>query len=158
MINILKGATNSFTLRFNDNVVGTQSNYLFEFQSIQSGHIFYCIPEDTSTDKDRYNLFCIHEISGTTYSESLTSSIPKIEFGYGGSYEWKVYEVEDYSLTPSSIILDSGKMTFFDGEYSDFFFDLEEDDVYIFIPTFSDIYTFDTNETKEVNVFENKDI
>lgn len=116
MITIISGTANSITLRLNDNLVGTSSNFLFELESVQSHEKFYFIPADISTTT-RFNSFDIFEASGTTHSNSLTASTPIITLSYGGSYNYTIYQTDNYTLATSSVILDQGKLLFENGEY-----------------------------------------
>jgi hypothetical protein len=121
MITINKGLTNSITIRANDNVTISNPQFLFEFTSVQSRETFLFIPIDLSTTT-RYNKFQMYEISGTLDFESLTASTPKVQLTYGGFYNYKVYQVSNYSLSASSVVLDEGKMLYDNGEYDSFAF------------------------------------
>lgn len=121
MIQITKGLTNSITIRANDNVTISNPIFLFEFTSVQSREEFLFTPANISTTT-RYNKFQVYEISGTGDSVSPTASTPKIELTYGGVYNYKVYQVYDYGLSASNIVLDEGKMIYDNGELESFFF------------------------------------
>ncbi len=122
MININSGATNSVSLRLQDKVVSETPIYLFEVKSIQSNEVIYFTAEDQSIS-NRFNLFRISEISGTTQSIALTQSIPKIRLKYGGSYNYTIYETENYNLEPTANILDWGKLIYKNSEWEDYFID-----------------------------------
>ena len=121
MININQGATNSIVLRLVDNITITDPIFLFELTCVQSNQVYLFTAQDQSTTS-RFNKFEIFEVGGTTYSVSLTQSIPQIELEYGGSYLYKVYQADTYDLEPTDVILDSGKAIFYNGEYQSFFF------------------------------------
>lgn len=121
MITITAGATNSFTLRLNDNVTIQNPIYLFEMQSVQSKQKFYFTAQDTSTTT-RYNQFTIYESNSATQSLALTASTPIIRLSYGGIYNYRVYQTNSYDLQPTSVILDYGKMLFQNGEYTTYAF------------------------------------
>lgn len=145
MINIFVGATNSFSLRLNDNLTIENPIFLFELTSVQSNEKFYFTAQDFSTTT-RFNNFKVYEVSNTNIPIALTASIPQIQLEYGGSYLYKVYQTDNYSLTPTDVILDSGIALFKNGEYQDFFFELNED--------FYKEYVFDEYETIEAFDFE----
>lgn len=121
MIKIIKGQTNSVTLRLNDNVTITNPIYVFEFTCVQSRELFYCTPLNISTTT-RYDQFNIYEITGTVESVSLTASTPKVALSYGGFYNYKIYQSSDYVLGTHSVVLDEGKMVYDSGELGSFFF------------------------------------
>jgi hypothetical protein len=121
MINISVGATNSFSLRLNDNLTINNPIFLFELTSVQSNEKFYFTAQDLSTTT-RFNSFKVYEVSNTSIPIALTASIPKIKLGYGGSYLYKVYQTTNYSLNPTDVVLDSGIAIFKNDEYEDFFF------------------------------------
>lgn len=123
MITIKEGELNRFMIRANDNIVGTGSNYLFEFECVQSREKFYFIPQNISNN-NRYMDFQVQEITGTTYSLAPTASTSQIYLTYGGQYKYRVFQQVDYSLTPDNYktVIDYGKAIFYNGEYQDFFF------------------------------------
>jgi hypothetical protein len=123
MITIKEGQLNQFMIRSNDNISATGSLFLFEFESIQSREKFYFIPQNLSTN-NRYMEFNVQEITGTTFSYSPTASTSRIFLTYGGQYNYKLYQHQDYSLTASTTdpVIDYGKGLFLNGEYQDFFF------------------------------------
>ena len=153
MITINSGSTNSVTLRLNENIVGDTPIFLFEFECVQSGGITYCIPTDQSTSS-KYNVFEIREISDTGLTQSLTASIPFIELEYGGYYNYRVYETDNYSLDPTDIILDYGKMVFINGEYNSFFFEISEDEFFNVFDEYEQESNFN-DEDKIFKVFDN---
>jgi hypothetical protein len=122
MITINSGTVSTVSLRLNDNVVGDSPLFLFEFTSVQSNQVYKIIPQDVSPT-ERYNQFNLYEITGVSGQNiSPTASTPLFELEYGGVYNYKVYEVDDYSMDPTEIILDEGKMVYKNGEYLNFFF------------------------------------
>lgn len=121
MITIKAGLTNSVTLRLNDNVTITNPIFLFELESVQSRQKFYFTAQDISTTT-RYNQFVIREITGTTFSQSPTASTPNVKLSYGGFYNYKVYQTNNYTLATSSVILDYGKALYQNGEYEAYAF------------------------------------
>ncbi len=129
MITINQGMTNSVVLRFSDNLTIANPIYVFEFQSLQSKELTYFTATDESLTS-RYNQFTIYEIGGTTQSLALTASIPQIQLTYGGYYNYRVFESNNYVLGTHSVVLDEGKMLFQNGEYETFFFDLNESSIW----------------------------
>jgi hypothetical protein len=121
MITIKSGTSSTIVLRLNDNVTIVQPIYLFELESVQSRELFYFTAQDKSTTS-RFNQFDILEITGTSYSASPTASTPRIQLTYGGVYNYKVYQKDNYILATSSVILDYGKALYQNGEYINYAF------------------------------------
>lgn len=116
MINIISGMTNSVVLRLNE----TAPIYLFEFKSVQSGEVFYFTAENISPSS-RFFECRILEITDTGLPVALTASTPQIKLTYGGSYNYTLWEANDYSLTPGGNILDKGKMLYKNDVWRDYF-------------------------------------
>jgi hypothetical protein len=138
MIIIRKDELNTFDLRLNDNVTINNPKFLFEFECVQSNEKFYVSPDDSSPSS-RYNRFQIYSTTG-----SPTGSTPAILFNYGGQYLYTVYQMSDYGLTPSNVILDSGKAMFYNGEYDEFFFFGLDDTIDYVFDDYVNNYSFES--------------
>jgi len=154
MIIINAGTVSNITLRLNDMTIGATPSFLFEFTSVQSNISTLFTAEDISPT-DRYNKFSIYEITGTFEGLNPTASTPRILLDYGGVYNYTVYEVANSDiLTPSDVILDEGKMIFKNGEYSNFFFDINDEDSQYIFDEYTALYNFDIDDDNTVAIFD----
>jgi hypothetical protein len=136
MINLKSGMTSSIALRFDK----ASDIYLFELKSIQERETYLFTAENLSPT-DRFFEFKIFEVSGTIEEIALTASIPKIKLNWQGSYNYKIYGVEDYNLEVNDNILDIGKLIFKKNiNYNLIPFDVGDDDIFgIFGPEEDDV-------------------
>ena len=87
----------------------TNVTYLFEFINSTDKQSYYCISEDLSNFKNRYNLFNITE----GVDDPLNGSLILGNYGY---YAYNVYEQQGTSLDPTGLnIVESGKMKLTNG-------------------------------------------
>lgn len=84
-------------------------NYLFEFINSTSLVKYYCISEDLSDFKERYNKFTIVE----GIDDPLNGSLILGEYGF---YRYNVYEQNGTSLDPTGLnVVEVGKMKLTNG-------------------------------------------
>jgi hypothetical protein len=146
MIQLKKGELNTIIMRLD-----TYNYYRFEFQSIQSGEVVKCIPQNQSTITN-YNKFELNvlEFSGST---SPTQSTPTIFLSYAGSWEYKIFGLTQSDLESDGKLLDTGLMNLVGPETESFFFEDELLDISVFTD-FADLYQFSFNDREVYAVFE----
>lgn len=105
MIVLLRGSINSnIALTLTENVTIQDPVFLFEFINESSGKKHYVVSSDTSTYKERYNLFTIEE----GVNDQLNG---KVVLGALGGYRYNVYEQATAQLDPTGLNkVESGKM------------------------------------------------
>ena len=84
---------------FEKEEVPVTDTFLFEFISNTSQESFFCVAQDLSTT-ERYNIFCITELSGSTNPLSGQTSLP-----LKGQYTYKIYQNPLSSLSPVGLNL-----------------------------------------------------
>ena len=105
-IQIAQNTTSSLTLTLKEKTTLALPIYLFQFRNVTEKVSYYCIMEDTSLYKDRYNEFVFTE--GTDLP-----LVGELILGAGGQYEYFVYEqTSSTNLDPtlSTGLVESGLM------------------------------------------------
>lgn len=104
MINIVKGATNSFGLTLTEELDTNYPDfyYLFKFENKMTLETKYFVSEDTSTIPYRINIFSIVEASSDA---NLYGPIPTLSL-QEGSWVYNAYQMDGAGLSPSSSNLD----------------------------------------------------
>jgi hypothetical protein len=147
MITIRKGELNTIIMRLKE-----FNYYKFEFKSIQSGDIVKCIPQNQSTISN-YNKFEIKDLDNSTATQSPTASIPEINLRYSGSWEYKIFGLENLDLDEEGILLDFGSTYVIGPETESFFFEEETINYPIFYDI-EDLYYFSFDDDVVNGVFE----
>lgn len=101
MIIIKQGQTNQIVVTLTEKKVTSTSIYLFEFVNQTSSDKFYCVSPDVSTSKNRYNEFCIEEMTDASGTTNPYDS--EILLALSGFYYYNVYENPSSLLSPSGL-------------------------------------------------------
>lgn len=97
MIQITKASVNNIALTLTEKCTLTNPNYLFVFQSDETRDSYKFIAADTSTFKERYNLFAITETDTNPDNLDGEVTLPLVGF-----YKYTVYEqASGTNLDPS---------------------------------------------------------
>lgn len=97
--------TSNIALTLNEKVTLSAPIFLFEFEKDMTLEKYYVISADTSTEKQRYNLFAITEGGNDPTNGDVT-------LGIEGFYKYTIYEqVSAVNLDPAGLtVVESGKM------------------------------------------------
>jgi len=110
MIHLNKSASTEFAVTLKEKTTLANPYYLFHFENDTSNANYYCIISDTSTQKQRYNLFTFTEGADVP----LTGELILTNSGY---YNYYIYEQDNNTnLDPDNAtgLVEQGKMRLFD--------------------------------------------
>jgi hypothetical protein len=102
LINIVRNSANLLALTLTER--GTETYYLFKFQSDNTEDVTYCVATDSSAFPDRFNKFTITE------QASPNNLNAEVEMTTEGQWRYFVYaNSSSYNLDPTGLLeLESG--------------------------------------------------
>jgi hypothetical protein len=109
MIHLNNSTSTEFAVTLYEKTTLTNPFYLFHFKNDTSFNDYYCIITDTSTQKQRFNLFSFTEGVNDALNGSLI-------LGKSGYYEYYIYEqtnATNLDPTLSTGLVEQGKMRLF---------------------------------------------
>jgi len=110
MIHLNKGTSTEFAVTLQEKTTLATPFYLFKFTNDTSKVDYFCIIADTSTQKQRFNLFSFTE----GVNDALNGSLILSGSGY---YDYYIYEQDNSTnLDPANAtgLVEQGKMRLFD--------------------------------------------
>ena len=110
MIHLNKGTSTEFAITLQEKTTLATPFYLFKFTNDTSKVDYFCIIADTSTQKQRFNLFSFTE----GVNDALNGSLILSGSGY---YDYYIYEQDNATnLDPANAtgLVEQGKMRLFD--------------------------------------------
>jgi hypothetical protein len=96
MIRITKGQANTVIVTTTEK--GSAAHYLFAFKNMTSNQTKYCIADDTSSFRDRYNAFTITETATPTPTNA------QVTLTLEGEYKYTIYgQASASNLNPAGL-------------------------------------------------------